>query len=121
MNLEIVFEDPIHKFDDMHFVMIDVKSLDDAWQSDPFYIRSKSEGNSKYAEALDYICNLKSCASPHIGLDSEGKVGFFDGRHRFAVLRDLGLKSIKVAVSKEDYSKIKRLFEASVGVFGVII
>ena len=47
---------------------------------------------------------------PTIGLCDDGEVGFTDGRHRFAWLRDRGLESMPVAVSKESLEQITARF-----------
>jgi hypothetical protein len=41
-----------------------------------------------------------------------GEASFVDGRHRFAVLRDLGLKTIPVTVAKEEAAAFRRKYGA---------
>jgi ParB-like chromosome segregation protein Spo0J len=41
-----------------------------------------------------------------------GEASFVDGRHRFAVLRDLGLKTIPVTVAKEEATAFRRKYGA---------
>jgi hypothetical protein len=45
-----------------------------------------------------------------IVLDAEGRPSIDNGRHRFAVLRDLGVKAIPVSVPRSQAAKFRRMF-----------
>lgn len=107
---EIVFEAPLCIDEEYLMVEIDVAKLDNSWKEDAFYIGNEFETNQKYRQALDYIKINNKCAVPHVGFDSFGIVGFYDGRHRFAVLRDMGIKKIFVAVSQRDFNRVVKYF-----------
>jgi len=47
--------------------------------------------------------------------DERNWVWFHDGRHRFAVLRDLGYRKIKVAVRREQAAQFREHFASQVG------
>lgn len=47
---------------------------------------------------------------PRAGLHDGGRIGFDDGRHTFAVLRDMGFKKTKLSVEKSQEEEFKRLF-----------
>ena len=59
----------------------------------------------KYDNIKRFLETGEPIIAPHIYFDTkeeETSVHFQDGRHRFAVLRDLGMKEIPVAISKKD-------------------
>lgn len=47
---------------------------------------------------------------PAVGIDDDGSVGFTDGRHRFAWLRDHGVHSMPVQVSADQAAEIESRF-----------
>lgn len=106
----IIFEKPLFFDRDYLMVEIDVEKLDHAWKKDPFYVGNEFKINRKYRQAFYYINKHNKCSAPHIGFDGLGDVGFYDGRHRFAVLRDMGRRKVIVAVSKKDFNRLVKHF-----------
>ncbi len=91
---------------------ISVPKLANDWATqDPFYIERNPKGEEGYEKfKRSYEKNPQSVALPTIGIDSDGNVGFYDGRHRFSYFRDMGLSTMPVIVKKKDYDEIKRRY-----------
>ncbi|MFW6129951.1 MAG: hypothetical protein ACOC56_02130 [Atribacterota bacterium] len=109
-NKKIIFEKPLFISHKYSIVEVDVKKIDNNWKNDIFYIGNEFKINNKYRQSFNYINKYNKCAVPHIGFDSSGIVGFYDGRHRFAVLRDMGIKKIFVAVFYKDLDRLVKYF-----------
>ena len=83
-------------------VVVDVLALDRLWSlDDGYYIGHGGDRQVKYAKFGQwFLANTGPIWMPHLSID-EGVVSFTDGRHRFAWLRDHGLRSLPVTVGRE--------------------
>ena len=66
----------------------------------------------KYDNIKQFLETGEPIVAPHIYFevkDDKTTVHFQDGRHRFAVLRDLGMKEIPVAINKNDISIAEKM------------
>lgn len=100
-------------------VMVNVEKFDQEWGKDEsFYISEagSNEISNRRARFREFLATGEaiempevSARPPHLG---DSTVGFTNGRHRFAVLRDLGLKVIPMAVDKKSVPYFKEKFSA---------
>jgi hypothetical protein len=90
---------------DDHLVLVDVAEFDIAWREDhpDFYIGPEGINGSKYRYSLfeDYLLSGADIDVPEVYVDEMGLAAFTNGRHRFAVLRDLGNQVAYVAMGDE--------------------
>jgi hypothetical protein len=94
-------------------VWIDVALLDGSWQHDPDYVGLDGRNGlgRRYEKFGVWIAeHTDPIWMPEIGLNDDRSVGFSDGRHRFAWLRDRGVKSLPIATGREELSEIKARF-----------
>lgn len=100
-------------------VWINVLKLDLAWKNDiAFYIGKRGHGKTKhkYDAFANWITmaieNKLPIKSPHINCQNanNGKVEFTNGRHRFAWLRDHGVKSLPVTTDPTEAIDIQKRF-----------
>jgi hypothetical protein len=99
-------------------VMIDVAKLDEAFQRDTgFAIGPGGEGAiaGRQAGFREFLVGAVQAGTkieqPEVYVDpSDGGVSFANGRHRFSVLRDMGVTSIPISVPKESVAVTKRRY-----------
>ena len=68
-------------------------------------LNGKNGSKEKYDKIKRYLETGEPIVAPHIYFDvkdDKTTLHFHDGRHRFAVLRDLGMSEIPVAINKSD-------------------
>lgn len=87
-------------------VMVDVAAVNAQWAKDKdFHVGVGGEGLSssvgKYERTTAFVQSGAKVDASILGVQDDGRVGFTDGRHRFAALRDLGVKSLPVAMDQE--------------------
>ena len=83
---------------------VDMQLADEAFKRDEgFYIGKDDKGIGNRKERV--LQNIQSGelkyapeASIYLTIDNKPRLSFGDGRHRFAVLRDLGVKSINISI-----------------------
>ena len=87
----------------LHFVNTD--KFDEAFKKNKDqYIGPGGTGNiigERYKGVGEYLKNAKSMRASEAYVKKDGNVIFGDGRHRFAYLRDSGLKKIPMSLDKE--------------------
>lgn len=100
-------------------VWADVARLDAGFQRDKGYaIGPHGTGAipGRLAGFRDFLAKARRAGTaiemPLVVVDAGGLVSFIDGRHRFAVLRDLGVTQIPVSVPAEQVDQARRLFGA---------
>ena len=84
-------------------VNVDVQKLDTAWKRDiGYYIEQGKESiKGRRAKFEEFLKKNEPIEAPVLNLKSDGQtISFGDGRHRFAVLRDMGYKQIQVSIPK---------------------
>jgi hypothetical protein len=96
-------------------VWIDVAKLNASWKHDrPYYIargaRSKIARPESYRRAGEWAASGQPVKMPHIGFEEDGTVTFTDGRHRFAWMRDHGVRALPVTTEREEAKEIARRF-----------
>lgn len=94
--------------------LVDVRKVDAEWAKDPdFRISPSVRGtNGKLDRAKDFISGLDpdtKFKAPILGVGSaKDPIGFEDGRHRFAAMRDLGVRHAPVSLDPESYRNAKK-------------
>jgi hypothetical protein len=91
----------------------DVAKLDEKFAGEKdFYVGKGGTGASiagRYDRFGKWIETADSVEAPSIFVRKDGTVGFGNGRHRYAWLRDQGLDKITVATDKESIAEARRL------------
>lgn len=99
-------------------VTIDVAKLNAAWQRDTGFHLGPGESSppGRYEEFGRFLADATATNTPveqsEVTLDSDGGVSFTNGRHRFAYLRDLGIKRLPVSVPRDQAARLRRLYGA---------
>ena len=93
-------------------VMVDARSLDEAWQEDKFTIRPDGEGaiGGRLDNFRNWMKKGKPVEASRVSLDAEGVPVFVDGRHRMRVLSDMGIDKIAITVPKQQASDFRSRF-----------
>jgi len=101
-------------------VWVDVDKFDEEWKrtNPETYIGKGGTGHTisnRYGRFQEFLKTGEAVEMPEVGLTPEDlgipiRLGFTNGRHRFAVLRDMGLKSIPVSVDRKQFEKMSLLF-----------
>lgn len=102
-------------------VKVSVSKLDKAWKKDTSHVGKDGKGGirdpgadkSRYDKAKEFVDKGGPVNMPRVNYDAKkGKVVFSDGRHRVAVIRDKGKKTIWVTVPRGQAKKVKNKFGA---------
>lgn len=98
-------------------VSVDVAKIDFAWRHpNSNYIGSDGLGASM--EKIEFWKRWLQenpgglMEAPTVHVSERNRVSFYDGRHRFAVLRDGGHRVIKLSVDRNQASRLRRHFGA---------
>lgn len=97
-------------------VHVDPQKLDKAWQRDSgYYLPSNDRGPSEVPgrreEFARFLAKGKAIQAPRVSLDADGgAVSFTNGRHRFAVLRDIGAGTVAVTVPRSQAGHFRTYF-----------
>jgi len=92
-------------------VPINVIAFDTEFQREEgFYLGVGGEGGigNRYDRFGDFIASHDSIEAPEVSVNEAGRVGFTNGRHRYAWLRDQGLTEIPLSMSPESVRNAKR-------------
>jgi hypothetical protein len=89
---------------------VDIDKFDPAFKKTEFqYIGKGGEGGigKRYEGIENFLKDAKSMRASEVEVNKEGGITFGDGRHRYAFLRDKGLKKIPVSMNKKskEYAK----------------
>lgn len=92
-------------------VEIDIEKFDKAWSQDKvYYIPPKSRINSqRKLQFVEFLKEGQPIILPEVRL-LDGIPDFINGRHRFSVLRDLGLKRMPVWVDETQLAEFRLMF-----------
>lgn len=97
--------------DDDVVVRIDIAKADRAWRRDPdYYVPRGGVGHEyKYRNFGKWLSTEAAHAvwMPHVSL-WRYTLHFTDGRHRFAWLRDRGLKTLPVTIAPSQAERLQR-------------
>lgn len=111
---------PKRSKDSMKLVLVDTDKFDKMWrESDPdFYIGQGGVGGIKnrYKNFIAFLMiepeqreeNYGPVMASEVSV-SNNKIIFTNGRHRFSVLRDVGVKKIPVAMNKNSIDNAKKI------------
>lgn len=91
----------VAKMPDETIAMVDPRRIDAAWQRDRNqYVGPDGAGGDpgKYSRAREFLTTADQFEAPSLRMNEGGVPVFEDGRHRFAVMRDLGMDRVPVAV-----------------------
>lgn len=95
-------------------VLVDPQKLDANWSQDKgLYIPPGGGGAEIKGRREDFRNFLKKgvpIETSKVVLSKKGQVGFVDGRHRYSVFRDNGVKRIPISVPRGQAEKFKKLF-----------
>ena len=77
-----------------------------SWQ----YVGEKGkEGISgRYEKFQNFLKDAKSIEASNVSVNKDGGIVFGDGRHRYAVLRDMGLDELPIVMDKESIKNAKK-------------
>jgi len=96
---------------DEPYVLVDVGKVDQAWQKgDQKHIApgGEDEISGRYKRFGKFWDDGNTIIAPLINVRKNGTVEFNNGRHRFAYLRDQGIKQIPVNMDAEDLKIAKK-------------
>ena len=101
---DLKFKMPLNTRDFYMEVMVNVGKFDELWKKDPdFYVSPGGIGqiHNRYEGFGEFLKRGEEIEMPIASVTSFGTVQFTNGRHRFAFLRDLGLREIPICMDKE--------------------
>ncbi len=101
------------KEDGDRIIWIDVDKVDASWKHDTdFYVGVSGEGGigSRYQKFGEWLKEGKPIEMSEISIGYKGQVTFGNGRHRFAWMRDHGVKALPMLVPHETAEEIERRF-----------
>ena len=106
------------QWDDVVAVGVDVLALDSSWQRDSDYVQPQGFNGlgDRYAEFGEWLSKAtEPIWMPTISYSeaTDWHVAFTDGRHRFAWLRDHGVKTLPVATDPGEVVNLKERFGTS--------
>jgi hypothetical protein len=96
-------------------IWVNVNKLNASWKWERgYYIRRGGRSEvampRRYSGVGEWVRLGRKMWMPHICLDQKGNVSFTDGRHRFAWMRDHGVKAIPVTAHPSDAHLIAKRF-----------
>lgn len=98
-----------HRAKNQLLIAADIEKIDKLWRKNPvrgIYIGPNDPGDRGKKQGFKEFLQTTTdpIEAPEISV-TDDYVGFTNGRHRFAVLRDMGKKQIAVCVSRSDYKR----------------
>jgi hypothetical protein len=104
----------INRFDKKsggELVNVNPSTFDEAFSKTGWqYVGEKGkEGISgRYEKFENYLKDAKSIEASNVSVNKDGGIVFGDGRHRYAVLRDMGLDELPIVMDKESIKNAKK-------------
>ena len=98
-------------------VWIDIGKLDAAWRQDHgFYVGSGGDGGirTRYPDFGEWLTQGHPVEMPEVDLGYRDVPAFTNGRHRFAWLRDHGVKTMPVVTSVARADDFKTMFGTNI-------
>ena len=113
-----VLEDPQALLKNLEFVSVDdsvevdIEKFDKGWSLDKVcYMPPKGIASSqRKLRFVDFLREGEPIIIPDVSLLPDNIPHFDNGRHRFSVLRDLGLEKMPMAVDDDHVNTFRRLF-----------
>jgi hypothetical protein len=95
-------------------VNVDVSKINSSWSKDSDHFISGPDSRNAIGRRYDnfgqWLNKGEAIEMSEVGLDYRGEIYFTNGRHRFAYLRDQGVKNVPVVVPVEQAEEIKKRF-----------
>jgi hypothetical protein len=89
-------------------IYVDVKSIDDKWrETDPDNYISDNIQSDKYNNSRRDLLNNKVFAPTYMSYEDD-TIFVWDGRHRFANLRDMGAIVVPIMIDIDEYDYFKK-------------
>ena len=90
-------------------VNVDIGALERQWSRSSFYVGPQGTGGigKRYADVTKFIQDNSAFEASSVYVKPDGVVGFENGRHRYAAIRDAGNKTIPVAMDAESIANAK--------------
>jgi len=104
----------MHKLEEKagnQIVNISPETFDKAFsKTDWQYVGKGGEGGIKgrYKGFENWLKDAKSMTASNVSVNKDGGIVFGDGRHRYAVLRDMGLDKLPISMDKESIENAKK-------------
>jgi len=92
-------------------VNVNTDAFDNAFANTKWqYIGEGGEGGigDRYKTFANFIKTAKSIEAPNVSVNKDGAIVFGDGRHRYAYLRDAGLKNIPLSMDAESIKNAQK-------------
>jgi len=101
---------PIEKRNKEVFTHVNPETFDKAFEKTNDYIGKNGKGGigERYQKFGDFVKKADSIRASNVYIRENGSVIFGDGRHRYAYLRDQGLKKIPMTMDKESIERAKK-------------
>ena len=100
------------RFDDMILLNVNVGKIDKAWRkNNRSYIGRGGSVNAignRYEKFIEFLKKNKKIEASEIYFKKDGTISFDNGRHRFAVLRDLGMDRMDIAVRRDNIDEAEK-------------
>jgi len=92
-------------------VNVNPSSFDEAFSKTGWqYVGEKGKDgiSGRYEKFENYLKDAKSIEASNVSVNKDGGIVFGDGRHRYAVLRDMGLDELPIVMDKESIKNAKK-------------
>lgn len=90
-------------------IKVNTAALHAAWSAGE-HVPGPSEVRGRREEFRTFLARKEPVQAPRVVIGPDGDVSFVDGRHRFSVLHEKGVKEISVTIPKEQEEEFKRRF-----------
>ena len=104
----------MHKLEEKagnQIVNINPETFDQAFSKTQWqYVGKGGEGGieGRYKGFENWLKDAKSMTASNVSVNKDGGIVFGDGRHRYAVLRDMGLDELPISMDKESIKNAKK-------------
>jgi hypothetical protein len=97
-------------------VNLNVRKVNNSWKKTRDYIGcfesiKYSSSKLKMLNSKSDIIELKVNVPPYIYIDDNGNVDFYNGRNRFANLRNANVLEMPFVIEKKDYKKLVKILK----------
>lgn len=97
-------------------VNLNVRKVNNSWKNTRDYIGcfesiKYSSSKIKTLNSKSDIIELKVNVPPYIYIDDNGNVDFYNGRNRFANLRNANVLEMPFVIEKKDYKKLLKIMK----------
>ena len=92
-------------------VNVNPSAFDEAYSKTGWqYVGEKGKDgiSGRYEKFENYLKDAKSIEASNVSVNKDGGIVFGDGRHRYAVLRDMGLDELPIVMDKESIKNAQK-------------